>query len=114
MSDRFYREFIDGLVDISDSVSARRFNQGIWHPEPPPAQEKYNTLLSQLSPEQRTLIAEILQHERTGGIHDALAYIQGNEIRLSNPEGESFTESPFDTDLNFDYICRLNDDPWPT
>lgn len=113
MSDRYYRDFVDGLVAVSESVAARRFRQGVWHPEPPPAQKKYNQLLSQLNLEQRELIAELLTQEKTAGIHDALVYLQDNGITVSSREGESFSESPFGTDLNYDYVCRLQGDPWP-
>lgn len=113
MSFKFYRDFIDNLVGITDSIAAKRFRQGQWHPEPPPDQAKYNELLAGLSVEQRELIAELLSEERSGGIHDVLTFLQDNEIRLSNPEGESFLESPYETGINYDYVCRLKGDPWP-
>ena len=113
MSKKFYRDFIDGLVEISFSVAADRFRFGVWHPEPPPDQVKYNQLLAGLSDDQRETIAQLLVEERTSGIHDTLAYLEGESLTVSNEKGESFSESPFDTDLCYDYICRLNQDDWP-
>ena len=113
MSVKFYQSFVDGLVELSASVTASRFLRGVWHPEPPPSQVKRNVLLSQLSEEQRGLLAEILIEERTGGIHDVLVYLQDQGLCLRNPDGESFSESPYDTGMNYDYVCRLNGDAWP-
>ncbi len=113
MKFEFYRNFIDGLTGITDSIAAGRFRRGQWHPEPPADQVKYNQLLAGLSSEQRELIAELLVEERSSAIHDALTFIQDNEIKLSDSEGESFSESPYGTDLSYDYVCRLKGDPWP-
>ncbi len=114
MSTTAYRVFIDGLVQISESVGSRRVLRGFWHPEPPPDQVKFNELLQALPQEQRAVLAELLQKERTGAIHDVLCYIQENEYKLTAPSNESFSESPFGTDLHFDYVARLAGDPWPS
>lgn len=108
-----YKRFIDGLVEISESTSSQRVLRGFWHPEPPPDQRVFNDLVTSLSEEQKRALAQILQEERTGGIHDALCFIQDQEYVISDRES-SFQGSPFDTELYYDYAARLSGEPWPS
>jgi len=107
-----YKVFINGLVEIRESVLAKRFKRGVWHPEPPPDQVKYNKLLNSLTEEQRFLLAEIIQQSADNAIHDVLVYFSDNEYRIYKNK-KPLPEEPFDTSLNYDFVCRLEGDEWP-
>jgi hypothetical protein len=107
-----YKKFIDGIVSIRESVLAVRFKKGVWHPEPPPEQVKYNELLSSLSEEQRYLLAEIIQQSADSAIHDVLVYLTDNEYRIYKNE-KPLPIEPFGTSLNYDFVCRREGDGWP-
>lgn len=112
MSYKPYKKFIDGLVELSDSVEARRVLTGWRHPEPSPERRKVEDFLSALDDDQRQILASLLQEERTGGIHDALAFLESEEYTISDDKGRAFKGSPF-SELHFDYAARLEGDPWP-
>ncbi len=127
---QLYKDFIDGLVGISDSIAAGRVRQGLWqridtsHKRPrypliaALADENdarnlaRNRLLEGFSGSVREEVATLLQEERTGGIHDFLAYLQEHGYSLYRGEAPLATE-PFGTEPYFDYVARLKGDPWP-
>ena len=83
-----YKAFIDGLVERKDSMTAL-WVKGDGFPKTEDNKAK-NELLAALTPEQKGVLAEMLQDEHIAGIHDTLAYI--NEmmdlesfIRTVNP-----------------------------
>ena len=112
MHEAFYREFIDGLVEVSDSIQAGRIESGFRQPEPSAEQKEIEEFVFSLTDKQKAILANMLRHEKTGGIHDALAFFEGEEYTISDPSGRSFTGSPY-ADLHFDYVARLEGDPWP-
>ena len=112
MNGAFYREFIDGLVEVSDSIQAGRIESGFRQPEPSAEQKEIEEFVFSLTDKQKAILANMLRHEKTGGIHDALAFFEGEEYTISDPSGRSFTGSPY-ADLHFDYVARLEGDSWP-
>ena len=68
-----YKAFIDGLVERKDSITAR-WVKGNGFPKTEDNKAK-NELLATLTPEQKSIIAEMLQDEHIAGIHTTLAYI---------------------------------------
>ena len=85
-----YQAFIDGLVERKDSMTAL-WVKGDGFPKTEDNKAK-NELLATLTPEQKGVLAEMLQDEHIAGIHDTLAYINemmdldGLELRQ---DGES-------------------------
>ena len=63
-----YKAFIDGLVEWKDSMTAR-WVKGDGFPKTEDNKTK-NDLLSTLTPEQKDVLAEMLQDEHIAGIHD--------------------------------------------
>lgn len=112
MNESFYREFIDGLVGVSKSIQAKRIQIGFRHPEPSQEQKDIEEFVFSLSDKQKGILSKMLQHEKTGGIHDALAFFEGEEYTISDSSGRSFKGSPY-AELHFDYVARLAGDPWP-
>ena len=68
-----YKAFIDGLVERKDSMTAL-WVKGDGFPKTEDNKAK-NDLLATLTPEQKGVLAEMLQEEHIAGIHDTLAYI---------------------------------------
>ena len=73
-----YQAFIDGLVERKDSMTAL-WVKGDGFPKTEDNKAK-NELLAALTPEQKGVLADMLQDEHIAGIHDTLAYI--NELSL--------------------------------
>ena len=84
-----YQAFIDGLVERKDSMTAL-WVKGDGFPKTEDNKAK-NELLATLPPEQKGVLAEMLQDEHIAGIHDTLAYINemmdldGSFVRTGNP-----------------------------
>ena len=68
-----YKAFIDGLVDRKNSITAR-WVKGDGFPRTEDNQAK-NELLAALTPEQKGVLAGLLQEEHIAGIHTTLAYL---------------------------------------
>ena len=68
-----YKAFIDGLVERKDSMTAL-WVKGDGFPKTEDNKAK-NELLAALTPEQKGVLAEMLQDEHIAGIHTTLAYI---------------------------------------
>ena len=68
-----YKAFIDGLVERKDSITAR-WVKGDGFPRTEDNKAK-NDLLAALTPEQKDVLAGLLQDEHIAGIHTTLAYI---------------------------------------
>lgn len=107
-----YKEFLDGLVQMNESVQSARVRQGIWHPDPSEEQEKYNKLLGLLADEQLGLIADMIQEAADSAIHDALAYLGNDSFQIIS-DGTALPTEPFDNSMLYDYICRCEGMPWP-
>ena len=110
---KLYKAFVDGLVDRKDSMTAR-WVKGDGFPQTDDNKAK-NELLATLPPEQKGVLAEMLQDEHIAGIHDTLAYINemmdldGLELRQ---DGESIPNDYFES-LHYDFISRCDGDEWP-
>lgn len=108
-----YKAFIDGLVERKDSITAR-WVKGDGFPKTEDNNAK-NELLATLSPEQKGIIAEMLQDEHIAGIHTTLAYINkmmdldGLEL---HQDDESYPNDYFES-LHYDFISRCEGDEWP-
>lgn len=104
-----YMEFIDGLVSMSGCVQANRVRDPEWWDKEP---AKVNELLRSLSPEQREVIAEMLERARTSAIHDVLVYLEWRH-QISR-DGVSIDAHAFDcySSLHHDYLARLMGEPW--
>ena len=108
-----YKAFIDGLVKRKQSVAAQWVKEGSF-PKTEDNKAK-NELLASLSPEQREVLAQILEDEHIAGMHTALAYL--NEImdldglELSQ-DGQAIKNNYFES-LHYDFICRCEGDDWP-
>lgn len=108
-----YKEFIDGLVERKNSVTARWIRGGGF-PQMDDNKAK-NNFLAALTPEQREVLVEMIQDEHIGGIHDTLVYInemmdlEGLELYQ---DGKSYPNDYFES-LHYDFISRCNGDEWP-
>jgi hypothetical protein len=109
-----YKTFIDGLVKIRDGVIADWVRKNEF---PATAQnESIGALCSRLSPEEREAVAKLVEHARDGGIHDALVLlhdrmmIDGYRLTVA---GRELPVEPFDTQLYYDWTCRVMGDSWP-
>lgn len=109
---QLYKELVDGLVKIRPGVDVRWITGRGWPDSP--ENKPINDLLSQLTPQQKEIVAKIAQEARDGGIHDTLAYLDdelANGLRLVN-EGVELPISPFES-LHYDWVSRREGDSWP-
>ena len=110
-----YKKFITDLVQKQPSLTARAIRQR-GHLNPSDRNEEINQLLAQLSAEQKEAVAQLLQQERDGGIHDTLAYlseeINREGLRLVR-NGVELALEPYGTEMYFDWIARVAGDAWP-
>ena len=58
------------------------------------------------------LLSEFILTERRDAIHDVLVNLTETEIDLY-VEGEKLAHEPFGTECYFDFIARVEGDPWP-
>jgi len=110
-----YKKFITDLVRRQPSIRARVIRQQ-GHLNPSERNEEINCLLAQLSAGQKETVAQLLQRERDGGIHDTLAYLTDeinlNSLRLVR-DGVELAVEPYGTEMYFDWIVRVAGDDWP-
>lgn len=107
-----YKAFIDGLAARKKAVETE-WIKGTGYPQIDDNKE-VNRLLGSLSPEQKEILAGMVQNARIGGIHDTLAYI--NELMdcdglVISQDGEDYPYDHFDS-MYFDFICRCEGDEW--
>lgn len=69
-----YQAFIDGLVERKDSMTAL-WVKGDGFPKTEDNKAK-NEFLAALTPEQKGVLAEMLQDEHIAGIHDTLCFAE--------------------------------------
>lgn len=108
-----YKAFIDGLVERKNGVVAE-WILGDGYPRIDENKE-VNQLLGSLTPEQKQIVARMVQNARISGMHDTLAYI--NELMDCNglvlsQDCEDYPHDYFDS-MHFDFICRCEGDEWP-
>ena len=58
------------------------------------------------------IIAEIIQESADSAIHDVLVYLTDNEYEIKK-DNIPLAKEPFDSLMNYDYICRRETDSWP-
>jgi hypothetical protein len=104
-----YKDFIDEIVSIKDSVNSSWVGRGAYPTTK--ENEKRNEILQTLSDVQRKELAKIVQESKEAGIHDLLALIDQNGSVIY--QGNKLPKEPFGTDLNYDFIARLDGDDWP-
>ena len=108
-----YKACIDGFTASSVFASSWQ-SQCNGFPKTEDNKAK-NELLAALTPEQKGVLAEMLQDEHIAGIHDTLAYInemmdlEGLEL---HQDGESYPNDYFES-LHYDFISRCDGDEWP-
>ena len=111
-----YRDFIDYMADLArGSVTARRIREH-GHAEranerdlaltEPEARRK--VALLGMSAEQRAVVAELLELERVGGVHDVIANLDSFDVLLG---GRSLPEQA-DEEPKFDLMDRVEGRPW--
>src|SRR5947209_7018065 len=109
-----YRTFIDALVRIRPCVLTRWVRERGW----PRSQENenFNRLLSELTPEQKETVVQMVQQARDGGIHDLLVYLT-DEINLGGlricRNGIELAIEPYGTEMYYDWRCRCEGEEWP-
>lgn len=108
-----YERFIDGLVVRKDSMTAL-WVKGDGFPKTENNKAK-NDLLATLTPEQKDVLAEMLQEEHIAGIHTTLAYI--NKMMdldglVLHQDGEAYPNDYFES-MHYDFISRVEGDEWP-
>lgn len=111
-----YKAIIDQLVNETRRLgsSSHVVEKGIFSNAP--AHSEYNEFIQSLSALQRELLSKMLQEERDGGIHDALAaltwWIDCREVGLTF-KGKSMPVDLSGMGLHGDYIGRRDGWPWP-
>lgn len=107
-----YKAFIDGLVKRKNGVESKRIME-TGYPQNDD-NKAINKLLDVLTPEQKAVLAKMVQEARIGGIHDTLAYIDEmmdcNGLVLSQ-EDEVYPYDHFES-MHYDFICRSEGDEW--
>jgi hypothetical protein len=118
-----YEEMIDHLVtDTLPSVAAEWVVKQRKFTNAPATRDKFNPFVASLSLKQRKLLAEMLQDERDGGIHDVLAaltwWIECREVGLTVGGKQVFPpgEAPIGISgvgMHGDYTARRDGWTWP-
>lgn len=109
-----YKQFIDDLVTLRPTILARWVKEKGWPNQP--ENKGINKLLGELTPEQKDVLAQMLQQARDGGIHDVLVYLTDEnkleELRLVK-NGVELAVEPYGTEMYYDWVCRSEGDEWP-
>src|SRR5258708_6496564 len=97
-----YKVLIDALVAASQAADAKWAENGSY-PDIPDNKD-INALLASLTPEQRAIIARMIQQAKVGGIHDAVVeLLDDGDYRVSQ-DGVKLPYQPFGTESHFDYM----------
>jgi hypothetical protein len=111
-----YKAIIDQLVSETRTGGAgfQVADKSIFSKAP--AHRSYNEFIASLSPDQRKLLAEMLQRERDGAIHDLLAvlswWIDCREVGLTH-NGQPMPVDLSGMGLHGDYVGRRDGWEWP-
>lgn len=119
-----YRRLMDEIVERArTSVTARRIRENGHGERPLAGQEvtlqgaeaRRHDLSMALSAPQRETLCEMLDNERQTAFHDLLALLE-DAIALDDLQilqhGADIGAAREET-LHFDFICRIEGDPWP-
>ena len=111
-SSALYRRVIDQLVhdtlDGQGQIAARRIEEGVWNPHAPESladQRAFSALLSRLSAQDRSVLANWFAQEFVSGVHQTLVALHEWQIP---PFDKAYEGTPF-----HDYIGRLDGWNWP-
>jgi hypothetical protein len=113
-----YQAFIDGLLEWPrTSVTARWVREwGTDTPKTYQPPEEFHERMRLFTPEQRQIMANMLQQEREGAIHGVLAYltdkINGEGLRLTR-NGVELAVEPYGTEMYWDWGQRCDGKGWP-
>ncbi|QIF04890.1 DUF6547 family protein [Roseimicrobium sp. ORNL1] len=107
-----YKQVIDHLVEECKSgqgqIGPARARQGVWNANATadfiPEQHKINVLLSELTEEQRDILAGVLEQQFSAGVFESLKAL---EIFAIKPFEDGYEGSPYN-----DFIGRLTLDDW--
>lgn len=110
-----YHAFIDGLVQkrigyLTNAIEEERFRH-CWAAK----KSEFDRLLSELTPPQQAVLAQMVQHARDVAISDTLAYLReqmaDHDLRLAR-NGVTLPVEPHHT-INSDWWCRCQGEAWP-
>jgi Family of unknown function (DUF6547) len=110
-----YKAYLDGLVRLVQAPSyiATRLRNGETLYQMPRTEDvKYNQLAAQLTVEQREVVAALVQRERQAAIGDVLDFLASRPFGVTWG-GRALPSEPFETEIQHDFIARLEGDPWP-
>jgi hypothetical protein len=114
-----YKDFIDVLA--ADAVRRSVVAQWVreWGAEGPQSTQttpQFDELMSHFNPEQRQIMAYLLQQEHDSGMFNVLAYLSDQMslrgLRLTR-DGVELPVEPFGMTLYEDWIRRIAGDRWP-
>ncbi|HUQ62248.1 MAG TPA: DUF6547 family protein, partial [Acidimicrobiales bacterium] len=71
-----------------------------------PDQHRFNRLLERLGPDDREVVAVMLEEQFVAGVHEALVVLHKGEVE---PSVDGFEGTPF-----LDFVGRLGGWDWPT
>lgn len=103
-----YETFIDGLVARRQAALSHWVKERGWPQLPENA--RFNQLLDELTPEQKDVVAEMIQQGRDSGIHDTLVNLEAYTI--ISPEGIELAKRPYGFTRYYDFVRRREGDPW--
>jgi hypothetical protein len=109
-----YKKFIDDMVQQRYSVTVNHWIKGQGVPKGSDLKRIYD-FISALSIDQKDVLAEIVQMERDGGIHDVLAYLDEQrdlDSMVISVNGIEMAVSPFES-MHYDFVARCDGDTWP-
>lgn len=118
-----YKWFIDNLVEVAQhGTAARQLREtgqidGIRHEEMVTdlKEQKLAHFLGRLAPDERALIAGLLDDTRRRAVHDVAGFLEwaAAEAKLSIVlDTQSITARPYST-MHFDFLCRYGGEHWP-
>ncbi|MFC5453848.1 DUF6547 family protein [Prosthecobacter fluviatilis] len=102
-----YKAFIDGLISRRGTLDYRlqAFSAGEWPRE-------HAEKLSALPEDIRDAIRSIMISTAEAATHDALAYLEEQDVRLE-AGGAALPHAPFGSSLHEDWALRVQNLPWP-
>ena len=109
-----YKNLIDELVSSSSSVGSVWAKNGAF----PDTKDNsnINAFLSDLNAQQRQILSELISEAKKSGVHDALVVLNEkqhlNGLRISIND-QALPLEPFGTELQYDFISRVEGDDWP-
>ena len=111
-----YKAIVDQLVNETRTggASFQVTDKGSFSKTP--AHRRFNEFIGSLSPDQRKLLADMLQDERDGAIHDLLAvlswWIDCRDVGLTF-KGQTMPVDLSGMGLHGDYVARRDGWEWP-